>query len=409
MPLITPTKGQSKEDFLEKCMGDSTMNEEYQDEDQRYAVCNSQWDKEKKSNFNPPGSRSAIRIHHTSTSDKSWDSGSNEKRLKPDGSGMYYRQMYAWQDPEGDEENKSSYKFPHHEVDGSNKIGAANIKACQSGIGVLNGARGGTKIPDADKKGVWNHMAAHIKDADMEVAPLGGESGLADPDGIERRVFSVEELRVVRNEDDPDRMPTIEGYAAVFNRFSENLGGFVEKIDPGAFAKALKTSDARALFNHDVNYVLGRESSKTLELKEDNSGLYMRVHPPDTQLIRDMVIAPIERGDIKEQSFGFMIAPNGDVWSGGERGSKIPTRTITEVSRIFDVSPVTFPAYPDTKVAVRSLESWKEKERKALPVGDVLSVDTEPMQSAPLSERIAFERKHLEKSRKRRLENVNDN
>lgn len=407
MPLPKPKKNESKDDFLERCMGDSTMNKEYPDDDKRYAICNTQW--EEKKDLDPSESRGAIRTHHTSTSDKSWDSSSNEKRLKDDGSGLYYRQMYAWQDPDGDEETKSAYKFPHHEVGGDGKINAANIKACQSGIGVLNGARGGTKIPDADKKGVWNHLATHLKDANLEVAPLGGESGLANPDGIERRVFSVEELRVVRSTEDPDKMPTIEGYAAVFNKLSENLGGFVEKIAPGAFTKALKTSDARALFNHDVNYVLGRESSKTLKLKEDERGLHMRVYPPDTQTIRDMVIAPIERGDIKEQSFGFMISK--DAWDDvDERKSKTPTRTIVEVSRIFDVSPVTFPAYPDTKVAVRSLEMWRETEARALPDGnDPPKEDVEPMQSAPLSERIAFERKYLEKSRKRRLENVNDN
>lgn len=409
MPLITPTKGQSKKDFLEKCMGDSNLTKEYPDDDQRLAVCNSQWEEEK--SLDPGESRAALRIHHTSTSTKPWDSGSNEKRLKGDGSGLYYRQMYAWQEPDGDEENKSTYKFPHHEVGGNGKIGVANIKACHEGIGILRGAGGGINLSDADKQGVWKHLAAHVKDAKEEPAPLNGESKLADPDGIERRVFSVEELRVVRTPNDPDKMPTIEGYAAVFNKLSENLGGFVEKIAPGAFSKALRTSDARALFNHDVNYVLGRESSKTLVLKEDGRGLHMLVHPPDTQTIRDMVIAPIERGDIKEQSFGFMIAR--DAWDNiDERKSKTPTRTIVEVSRIFDVSPVTFPAYPDTKVAVRSLELWnkKEGENRTLPNGNgPPTKDVEPKQSAPLSERIEFERDYLEKSKSRRLENVNSN
>jgi len=408
MPLPKPKTNESKSDFLDRCMGDSVANKEFPDEKQRFAMCNSQWEEESKKS-----ARSAIRIHHTSTSKGSWDADSNEKRLKDDGSGLYYRMAYALQDPEANEETKSTYKFIHHEVDGSGKVGAANLKACHAGIGILNGARGDPNIPSIDKDGIWHHLAAHIKDAGEESAPLGVESKLDSMDGMERRVFSVEDLRIVRSNDKPEKMPTIEGYAAVFNKLSENLGGFVEKIAPGAFTKALRTSDTRALFNHDVNYVLGRESSKTLILKEDNKGLHMKVYPPDTQLIRDMVIAPIERGDIKEQSFGFMIAS--DEWDKVDSTkNKVPTRTITAISRLFDVSPVTFPAYPDTQVAVRSLDLWKEtekeREHRASPNGNDLShVDAEPKQSAPLSERIAFEREYLDKSKKRRRENVNDN
>ena len=170
--------------------------------------------------------------------------------------------------------------------------------------------------------------------------------------GVEIRTHKVE-LRVKR--DDDGALPKIEGYASVFNRDSEDMG-FIERVAPKAFSNALKISDARALFNHDANFVLGRQSSGTLELKEDKTGLFMSVNPPDTQLIRDMVLTPIERGDIKEQSFGFTIAA--DEWAGLD--SDRPVRTITEVREIFDVSPVTFPAYTDTTVALRSLEVAKE-------------------------------------------------
>lgn len=224
---------------------------------------------------------------------------------------------------------------------------------------------------------------------------------------METRVFVAEELRVVR-EDGPTR---IVGYAAVFNRASENLGGFVEVINPGAFHKALRKSDVRALWNHDPNYVLGRESAKTLRLTEDNSGLYMEVIPPDTQLIRDMVLAPIERGDVKEQSFGFLVAPNGDKWDESREGSKIPKRTILEVSKLFDVSPVTFPAYPDTKVALRSLEIWKKNEERKIASSDDgdFEQSVEPKQDAPIEERVEYERKYLERAKaRRRLNHVNN-
>jgi hypothetical protein len=89
----------------------------------------------------------------------------------------------------------------------------------------------------------------------------------------------------------------------------------------------------------------------------------MEVVMPDTQIIRDLVLAPIRRGDIREQSFGFTIAKDGDSWEGleEERGNKPPTRTINKVARLFDVSPVTFPAYPDTDVAARSMNRALEE------------------------------------------------
>jgi len=168
----------------------------------------------------------------------------------------------------------------------------------------------------------------------------------------EIRILKTAELRVKR---DGDELPKIEGYAAVFNKDSEDMG-FIERIAPGAFKKALKTSDVRALFNHDSNIILGRKSAGTLELKEDKKGLFMSVTPPDTQLVRDMVLTPIERGDITQQSFGFNI--KADEWK--DMDKETPIRTITEVNELFDVSPVTFPAYPDTEVALRSLDDIKK-------------------------------------------------
>ena len=162
-------------------------------------------------------------------------------------------------------------------------------------------------------------------------------------------------LRVIRKDD--DSLPKIEGYAVVFNSDSEEMG-FIEQIAPGAFKKALKTSDVRALFNHDGNIILGRTSAGTLELKEDKTGLFMSLTPPDTQLIRDMVLTPIERKDITGQSFGFTVAV--DEWKNLDKD--IPKRTITEVAELFDVGPVTFPAYTETSVALRSLDKIKEDQ-----------------------------------------------
>lgn len=168
----------------------------------------------------------------------------------------------------------------------------------------------------------------------------------------ERRVTThAVELRA---EGDGERR--LVGYGAVFNTRSENLGGFTEIIQPGAFDDVL-SDDVRALFNHDSNYILGRNGT-TLSLSIDPVGLRYEILPPDTQLIRDMVLSPVERGDVTQSSFGFMV--DVDKWDEDDEGRL--TRTIVKVKRLIDVSPVTFPAYPDTQVAMRSLEAFKGQE-----------------------------------------------
>lgn len=168
----------------------------------------------------------------------------------------------------------------------------------------------------------------------------------------ERR-FLTTGLRIERR---ADNKTVLAGHAAVFNERSENLGGFREIVAPGAFAEALKKDDVRALFNHDANFVLGRSAAKTLRLAEDDRGLAYEVDLPDTQTIRDLVIGPVERGDISGSSFGFRVLPNGQNWTEDDEGVLI--RTLTAV-RLYDVSPVTFPAYPQTDVALRCLNDWR--------------------------------------------------
>lgn len=169
----------------------------------------------------------------------------------------------------------------------------------------------------------------------------------------ERRVITGE-LRAVG---EGDAAPTkIVGYAARFNSLSEDLGGFRERIAPGAFANAILTCDVRALWNHDANIVLGRNMSGTLRLQENEDGLYYECDPPNTQLVRDMVMAPIGRGDVNQCSFGFRTIL--DKW---EEIAGETIRTLIQVD-LFDVSPVTYPAYPTTDVAVRSLQQVRANE-----------------------------------------------
>lgn len=174
---------------------------------------------------------------------------------------------------------------------------------------------------------------------------------------IERRTFSV----AYRATSTEDGKQTIGGVAAVFNSISEDLGGFREQIAPGAFKSAMGNSDVRALFNHDPNKVLGRTTSGTLRLSETDAGLEYECDMPDTSYARDLM-ACMQRGDINQCSFGFSVNDGGDTWKKDDAG--MWTRTIHVVSRLYDVSPVTYPAYPDTACAVRSLDKVKASEPK---------------------------------------------
>jgi HK97 family phage prohead protease len=174
----------------------------------------------------------------------------------------------------------------------------------------------------------------------------------------ETRAFELSEIRVEKRDDEAAK---IIGHAAVFDQLSENLGGFREKIAAGAFSEALKESDVRALFNHNPDFVLGRNRSGTLQLNEDARGLAIEIDPPDTQVARDLIVS-MDRGDINQMSFGFTVEE--DNWEEDDDGRVV--RTILKVKRLFDVSPVTYPAYPQTDAAVRSLENWKKSKEPAV-------------------------------------------
>jgi HK97 family phage prohead protease len=173
----------------------------------------------------------------------------------------------------------------------------------------------------------------------------------------ERRTHTVE-MRV-KDASIGKKSSTMEGYAANFNSLSQDLGGFREVLMPGCFKNALATSDVRALFNHDPNLILGRNVSGTCRLSEDEKGLRFEVDPPETSYSKDLQIS-MHRGDINQCSFGFRVADGGDSWAKDTDGVWI--RSITDVAQLFDVSPVTYPAYISTSCVVRSM---LEKEKNA--------------------------------------------
>ena len=173
-------------------------------------------------------------------------------------------------------------------------------------------------------------------------------------DNIEKRAATIEAAQ------EESRMVT--GYAAVFDSDSEDLGGFIEQIERGAFKEAIERSDVRALFNHDNNFILARTASGTLKLYEDERGLKYEFEAPKTTAGNDL-LEMIKRGDISQSSFGFTVEE--DDWSNRDG---MAFRKIKKVKRLYDVSPVTFPAYPEASVAVRKLEQLKQAELQASEV-----------------------------------------
>lgn len=173
--------------------------------------------------------------------------------------------------------------------------------------------------------------------------------------GIERRSCPT----AVTARADSDKR-TIEGYASVYYDGTPETeywlwSDCVERIAPGAFDRAIKEDDCRALFNHDSNCVLGRTTNKTLRLNSDKKGLRYEIDPPDTQLGRD-VQELLKRGDVSGSSFGFEIRKV--KWE-EERDAENRTtyiRTITE-AKLWDVGPVTYPAYEGASSGVRGNRS----------------------------------------------------
>lgn len=204
------------------------------------------------------------------------------------------------------------------------------------------------------------------------------------PNGIdipnkETRAFSAPiELRAAG---EVEEKRTVFGYAAKFNSLSENLGTqrmqFREIIQPGAFDDVLK-NDVRALLNHDPNFVLARSKGGhgTLRLGTDETGLWYEFEAPDTQAGRDL-LESLRRGDVDQSSFSFTVDRDGEDWEERQEGDGpvIATRTIKRVSRLYDVSPVTFPAYSDATVALRSLEQFKAEHRQEEPNSDEKPTD----------------------------------
>lgn len=171
----------------------------------------------------------------------------------------------------------------------------------------------------------------------------------------------------LRKNDDGKTGRTIEGYAAVFDSDSQDMG-FIERIDKHAFDGVIERSDVLALYNHsELPGVLARSvnGEGTLKLSVDNKGLKISFESPNTQLGNDM-IESVGRGDIRGMSFAFTVET--DEWT-HDKESDTYYRVIKQIEQLYDVSLVLNPAYQDTSVETKGLEELKEVEKRNAPQG----------------------------------------
>jgi HK97 family phage prohead protease len=182
-------------------------------------------------------------------------------------------------------------------------------------------------------------------------------------ENVEYRYLDTEiaECRIL--EDDNKRF--LEGHASVFNQRSKLLFEdgklFNEIVDPNAFDNVLKDErlDVPMTYNHNRGQLLGRTKSNTLQLTKDDKGLRFRVEIPNTATGNE-VYELVKRGDLYENSFGFIVSREDQDWNKAEDGTLI--RTIKNVQRLVDVAVCINGAYPNTDVAARSLEEFETEE-----------------------------------------------
>lgn len=198
----------------------------------------------------------------------------------------------------------------------------------------------------------------NVKIIDMDNETLNKRNNL-NTEGLERRNFINSEIRIANSES-----REVVGYASVFTdsegnpALSENLGGFREKIDPNSFDTVLD-DDVKALFNHNPDLILASKAN-SLKLSVDERGLKYSFTIPEGLSYGNDLLVNLENGNVTQSSFGFIVEE--DSWDEDEDGNTI--RTIIKVGRLLDVSPVVYPAYPDSTVAKRNFLNYRTEREK---------------------------------------------
>lgn len=179
-----------------------------------------------------------------------------------------------------------------------------------------------------------------------ELEPNGAYNSIVHDGKLEvQRRYATCRAEIIRN--------TLAGHAAVFGQYAD-LGTNLENLDQHAFDRVLadRSTDVRALFNHNPDLLLGRQGAGTLKLGTDTQGLEFEIAIPNTTLGNDLREL-VARDDIAGASFAFW--PGEATWSRSDDGR--PVQTHLSVARLMDVSPVTYPAYSGASTMLRSLDS----------------------------------------------------
>lgn len=216
---------------------------------------------------------------------------------------------------------------------------------------------------------------AYARAAGSRIAPLPLEQRHAAT-GEERRLQTGLEVRAGLEDAAP---PMLRGYAAVFGEETVIGDMFREVLEPGAFDDALG-DDVRALVNHDPSLVLGRTRAGTLRLSVDARGLAYEVDLPRTSYADDLRES-VSRGDVSQSSFGFRVVD--DTWERATRAGELPLRRVRKVE-LFDVSPVTYPAYASTSVSTRAQDAAAQHRGGQVADPNAVAAEWERMRHASL-------------------------
>ncbi len=340
MPIPTPNDNETQEQFIDRCMIDDTMVAEY-DEDQRLAICIAQIEEE----------RAISDIDFTPTQamiDNAKQGLEWREEFEKGGTDVGVGTANAIIDKKitADRTKRIFSYLSRHEVDKD----AEGFNDGEDGF--PSAGRIAWELWGGDEAFVWSaDKVKEIKEMEENKLENAPQEMRTNPDK-EIRTFNVENLEL-RQEGEEN---VVVGYGSVFNTLSNELGGFREIISEGAFDGRLE-DDVRFLINHD-GLPLARTTNGTLRLSTDERGLKYEAKVANTSLGRDL-IELMRNGTINQSSFAFVVED--DSW---EVKDGMNVRTINKVSRLYDVSAVTYPAYEEASVALRSMEAWKQQEEE---------------------------------------------
>ena len=405
MPIPKPNKNESKKEFINRCMVDDTMVAEY-DEKQRYAICESQLDKnnninkkkdsdmatnekrhvkeiieddetitiiyEKDENFEgikikdsdipDEGEEETIEekdAHEDEDIDVDVDEDEDDEDVDVDvdidededeDRDEHYDEEEEDLEEDIEEDEDDVESIEEDEIDDEEELEDVEDEEIEEDI-----EKDEEVIDEEEDEYADEEEDDEDEDEEEEKSRKKKKRSVWDKkDSTEKRFFNIE-TRVKKK----GKRNIIEGHAAVFGKLSEDLGGFREIISRKAFDNVLD-NNVRIFFNHDPNYLLATTGSNTAKVSVDKKGLRYSFEVPETTAGRDLLVS-MKRGDITQSSFAFSVEK--DSWS-EKNGTEI--RTIEKVARLFDCSPVSIPAYPDANdlaIAQRSRMIYKDKTK----------------------------------------------